>query len=421
MQDAPSVNETDRLAALALYRIMDTPPEFAFDAVTELAAEICGCPVALISLMDERRQWMKSKYGLPADYTECPREITVCSATLCSNDLIYVPDLTTHERYKHLPIVTQEPHIRFYCGMPLINREGHALGTLCVVGFEPHELRPSQREAVRRLSQQAMALLELRRQLIERDALLEELAQAKNAAEQARDQSDDLLRNILPQKVAEELKASGHVEPRFHEAITILYSDFKEFTLLTETLDPARLLAQLDQNFGRFDDIAKMNRLETIKTIGDAYLCAGGLPETNRTHAIDACLAALQMQAFIRNANRQREKLRLPSWELRIGVNSGSVIAGVVGQRRFTYDIWGNSVNVAQRLEEACEPGRVNVSASTLHHVARLFQTEPRGQVDVKHIGAVDMYFLDRIRPEFSADPDGHMPNAEFWRASGTA
>lgn len=421
MQDAPSVNETDRLAALALYRIMDTPPEFAFDAVTELAAEICGCPVALISLMDERRQWMKSKYGVPADYTECPREITVCNATLCSNDLIYVPDLTTHERYKHLPIVTEEPHIRFYCGMPLINREGHALGTLCVVGFEPHELRPSQREAVRRLSQQAMALLELRRQLIERDALLEELAQAKTSAEQARDQSDDLLRNILPQKVAEELKASGHVEPRFHEAITILYSDFKEFTLLTETLDPARLLAQLDQNFGRFDDIAKMNRLETIKTIGDAYLCAGGLPETNRTHAIDACLAALQMQAFIRNANRQREKLRLPSWELRIGVNSGSVIAGVVGQRRFTYDIWGNSVNVAQRLEEACEPGRVNVSASTLHHVARLFQTEPRGQVEVKHIGAVDMYFLDRIRPEFSADPDGHMPNAEFWRASGTA
>ena len=421
MQDAPSVNETDRLAALALYRIMDTPPEFAFDAVTELAAEICGCPVALISLMDERRQWMKSKYGLPADYTECPREITVCNATLCSNDLIYVPDLTTHERYKHLPIVTEEPHIRFYCGMPLINREGHALGTLCVVGFEPHELRPSQREAVRRLSQQAMALLELRRQLIERDALLEELAQAKTSAEQARDQSDDLLRNILPQKVAEELKASGHVEPRFHEAITILYSDFKEFTLLTETLDPARLLAQLDQNFGRFDDIAKMNRLETIKTIGDAYLCAGGLPETNRTHAIDACLAALQMQAFIRNANRQREKLRLPSWELRIGVNSGSVIAGVVGQRRFTYDIWGNSVNVAQRLEEACEPGRVNVSASTLHHVARLFQTEPRGQVEVKHIGAVDMYFLDRIRPEFSADPEGHMPNAEFWRASGTA
>ena len=130
MQDAPSVNETDRLAALALYRIMDTPPEFAFDAVTELAAEICGCPVALISLMDERRQWMKSKYGLPADYTECPREITVCSATLCSNDLIYVPDLTTHERYKHLPIDAGTAYpllLRHAADQPGRARPGHAL------------------------------------------------------------------------------------------------------------------------------------------------------------------------------------------------------------------------------------------------------------------------------------------------------
>jgi class 3 adenylate cyclase len=421
MQDASSVNEADRLAMLALYRVLDTAPEFAFDAVTELAAEICGCPVAMISLMDERRQWMKSKYGLPADYTECPREITVCNTTICSNDLIYVPDLTAHERYKNLPVVTGEPRIRFYCGMPLINREGYALGTLCVVSFEPHELRPSQREAVRRLSQQAMALLELRRQLLERDALLSELAQAKASAEQARDQSDRLLQNILPHSIAEELKSHGRVEPQFHAATTILFTDFKEFTLLTETLDPARLLTQLDQNFGRFDEIAKANRLETIKTIGDAYLCVGGLPEANRTHAIDACLAALQMQNFIRSANRQREKLRLSPWELRIGVNSGSVIAGIVGQRRFTYDIWGNAVNITQRLEEACEPGRVNISASTLHHVDRLFHTEPRGTVEVKHIGAVDMYFLNRIRPEFSLDPEGCRPNAQFWRASGTS
>lgn len=419
MQDASTVNEADRLATLALYRIMDTPPEFAFDAVTELAAEICGCPVAMISLMDERRQWMKSKYGLPADYTECPREITVCDATLCSNDLIYVPDLAAHERYKNLPVVTDEPHIRFYCGMPLINREGYALGTLCVVGFEPHELRPSQREAVRRLAQQAMALLELRRQLLERNELLDEIALAKTAAEQARDQLDLLLHNILPASIAEELKARGRVEPHFHEATTILLADFKGFTRLTETLEPARLLAQLDQNFGRFDEIARANRLETLKTIGDAYLCAGGLPDPNRTHAVDACLAALQMQAFIHSNNRQRERLRLSPWELRIGINSGSVIAGLVGQRRFTYDVWGNAVNITQRLEEACEPGRINISASTLHQVARLFETEPRGSVEVKNVGAIDMYFLNRIRPELCADPEGVYPNAQFWRTSG--
>ena len=179
--------------------------------------------------------------------------------------------------------------------------------------------------------------------------------------------------------MAEELKASGHVEPRYHEAITILFSDFKEFTLLTETLEPARLLAQLDQNSGGSTDCQGEPARDHQDDRRCLYVC-GRFARTNRTHAIDACLASLQMQAFIRNANRQREKLRLPSWELRIGVNSGSVIAGVVGKRRFTYDIWGNSVNVAQRLEEACEPGRVNVSASTLHHVARRFQTEPRGR-----------------------------------------
>jgi adenylate cyclase len=420
MQESSAMKERDRLAALDHYRVLDTPPEFAYDAITELAAEICGCPVATISLIDERRQWFKAKYGLPADFNECPREITVCNATVCSNDLLYVPDLAASERFRNLPIVTGEPYVRFYCGMPLINKDGHALGTLCVLGFEPRDLSPSQREAVRRLAQQAMAHLELRRQLLERDVLLAEISEAKAAAEAARERSDMLLKSILPDPVAEELKTHGRVQPRYHEATTILFADFKEFTRLTETFEPARLIAQLDQNFARFDEIAKANRIETLKTIGDAYIGAGGLPEPNRTHAIDACLAALQMQSFIRAANRQREKLHLSPWELRIGVNTGSVIAGIVGTRRFTYDIWGNAVNVTQRLEEACEPGRVNISASTLHHVARLFATEPRGSVQVKHIGAIDMYFVNRIRPELSADVEGCIPNEHFWKAHGS-
>jgi adenylate cyclase len=419
MQQSIITDEVHRLAALALYQALDTPPEFAYDALTELAAQICGCPVALISLVDERRQWFKSKYGFPADFVECPREVTVCSTTICSNDLLYLPDLTKNERFKDLPIVTGEPYLRFYCGMPLINRDGHALGTLCVVDFEPRELSPSQRESVRRLAQQAMAQLELRRQLLERDILLKQVSEARAAAEVERERSDLLVRSVLPASIAEELRTQGRVEPRYHESTTIIFADFKGFTRLTERLDPARLLVQLDKNFARFDEIAEANRLETLKTIGDAYVCAGGLPEPNRTHAIDACLAALQMQQFVKNANRQREKLHLSSWELRIGVNTGSVVAGVVGTRRLTYDIWGNAVNIAQRMEEACEPGRVNISASTLHRVAKLFSHEPRGAVEVKHLGAIDMYFLDRIRPEFSADSDGFLPNDHFWKASG--
>jgi class 3 adenylate cyclase len=414
-------NEAERLAALGLYRVLDTPPEFAYDALTELAAQICGCPVALVSLVDERRQWFKAKYGLPANFTECPREVSVCASTICANDQIYAPNLTTDPRFKDLPIVTGEPNLRFYCGMPLINREGYAVGTLCVVDFKPHELTPSQREAVRRLAQQAMAQLELRRQLLEREDLVRDLTEAKAAAERQGERSDALLRSILPATIAEELKASGHVQPRYHESATVLLADFKDFTRLTEGLDPAGLVNQLNQNFVRFDEIAAAHRLETLKTIGDAYLCAGGLPEANRSHAIDACLAALAMQRFMSDNNRQRERLRLRPWLLRIGINTGPLVAGVVGTRHLAYDVWGNSVNVAQRLEEACEPGRVNLAASTLHRVAALFETEPRGSIEVKHMGAIDMYFVARIKPEFSSDAEGLTPNEAFWKAAGVA
>jgi class 3 adenylate cyclase len=413
------MNEADRLAALTLYRVLDTPPEFAHDALTELAAQIYNCPVALISLLDERRQWFKSKYGFPADFAECPREVTVCNTTICSNDLLYVADLTRDPRFKDLPIVTGEPYIRFYCGMPLINRDGYALGTLCVIDFEPHELSPSQREAIRRLAQQAMAQLELHRQLLERDALLGQLTDAKAAAEAARERSDVLLRHILPAPIAEELKAHDRVRPRYHESATVLFADFKDFVRLTETLEPASLVEQLNQNFARFDQIAEGNRLETLKTIGDAYMCVGGLPEPTRTHAIDACLAALQMQKFISSANCQRERLRLLPWELRIGIRTGSLVAGIVGTRRLSYDVWGNTANAAQRLQEACEPSRINIAGSTFHQVAALFETEARGRIEVKHMDTLDMYFLNRIRPDLAGDAEGCLPNDRFWNASG--
>lgn len=409
MQHMMPANEAERLAALATYQVLDTPPEFAFDALTELAAEICGCP-ALISLVDERRSWMKSKYGLPETMVECPREITMCSAAICGNDLLYISDLTIDERFQKSPLVTDDPRIQFYCGMPLIDRDGYAIGSLCIIDFKPRELSPSQRGSVRRLAQQAMAHLELRRQLLVRDALVQELSQAKAAAEEARQRSDMLLRSILPEPIAAEMKATGRVEPRYHEAVTVLFADFKGFTRLTESFDPATLLQQLDSNFAHFDEIARANRLETLKIIGDAYVCAGGLAEPNRTHSIDACLAALQVQKFVRDTNRQRQRIQLAPWELRIGVNTGPVIAGIVGKQRFSYEVWGNAVNVAQRLEEACLPGRVNISASTLDKIAPFFETEPRGSVEVKHLGSIDMYFVNRLKPEFSVDAEGCMP-----------
>ena len=231
---------------------MDTPPEFEQDALTELAAEICGFPVALIALMDEHRQWFKSNYGIP-DITECPPDVAVCSTTICSNDILYVPDLTKDDRFKDLPLVSGEPFIQAYCGMPLINPEGYTLGTLCIMDFEPHELTASQRESVRRLAQQSMSLLELRRQLLSRDALLKEMDDAKQATEDARAKSDEYLHGIFQDQIAVELKTEGRVEPKYYDMATILFADFKDFTLLTDSMEPARLIEQLNNNFARFD------------------------------------------------------------------------------------------------------------------------------------------------------------------------
>jgi class 3 adenylate cyclase len=411
-------NDVERIAVLKQYRVLDTPPEFEYDALTELAAQICGCPVALLGLIDETRDWLKAKYGLPADMTEAPRDMVVCAATICQNDLLYVPDLTKDDRFRDYPQVAGDPHIRFYCGMPLINREGYALGSFCVVDFEPHEITPAQRESVRRLAQQAVTQLELRRQLLERDALLRDLEKARAAMETEQARSEELLRTIFPAAIAADLKASRPVQPRHYDLATIMFADFTGFTRLTEGTQPAALVQQLNQHFTRFDEIVEQRRLETLKTIGDAYLCAGGLPEANRTHAIDACLAALEIQAYLAAANRQREKLRMQPWKVRIGINTGPVVAGLVGKRRFTYDIWGDAVNVAQRLEAAAEPGRVNISASTYHYVNKLFELEPRGTIEVKNKPALEMFFVNRIKREYAADAEGMTPNEAFWQAA---
>jgi len=410
-------NDAARIAALKRYQVLDTPPEFQYDALTELAAHICGCPVALLGLIDERRDWLKAKYGLPPGMTETPRDMVVCAATICQNDMVYVPDLTKDERFKDYPNVVGDPHIRFYCGMPLINPDGYALGSFCVVDFAPREITPAQREAVRQLAHQAVAQLELRRQLIERDELLRDLEKTRAAKEVETARSEELLRTMFPASIAAELKANRPVQPRHYDLATIMFVDFTGFTRLTEGTQPAALVQQLNQHFTRFDEIVERHRLETLKTIGDAYFCAGGLPEPNRTHAIDSCLAALELQSYLATWNRQREKLRMPPWKVRIGINTGPVVAGVVGRRRFTYDIWGDSVNVAQRLEAAAEPGRINIAASTYHYVNKFFETEARGVIEAKNKPALEMFFVNRIKPEFSADAEGVQPNAAFWQS----
>ena len=416
MDIAIPANEPERFEALTSYAILDTLPEIGFDEITELAAQICDCPAALVSFIDPSRQWIKAKYGLPAELSECPREISVCKVTICNNDILYVPDLLSDERFNTSPLVTGGLKLRFYCGVPLITQDGYALGTLCVVDFKSRELSFEQREALRRLSRQTMVHLELRRQLIERNEMLRQLEVARDRAVAEKGESERLLLNILPPSIAAELKASQRVQPRFFDSASVIFIDFSGFTRIVETMEPASVIDQLDQHFTRFDDIMAKHRLEKLKTIGDAYLAVGGVPEHNRSHPIDAALCALQILDHLTKLNRQREKLHLPAWLARIGINTGPVIAGVVGKHKFTYDIWGNTVNVAERVEAAGVPGRITVSEATWQHIKGRFETEPRGAVEVKHKGLVNMYFLNRVKPELSSDPAGTIPNDRFWK-----
>ena len=409
-------NETERLAAVKSYRLLDTAPEISYDEISELAAQICECPVAVIGLVDETRDWKKSTYGLPPDFRSLPRELSICSATICAGALVISPDLSKDERYRDNPTVTGAPNLRFYCGMPLINPEGYALGTLCVVDFQPRELTFQQTEAMRRLSHQVVSQFELRRNMLELERRMAELAEARQEAEKQRERSDRLLLNILPHAIAEELRVKESVTPRYHESVTIMFADFEGFSRLTERIEPKSLIEQLDQFFSAFDAIVERHRLEKLKTIGDAYMCVGGLPEPNRTHEVDSCLAALSFLEFMRRTNTQREKLHLPRWELRIGIHSGPVMAGVVGQRKFIYDIWGDAVNIAARLEAAGGAGRVNLSDTVYNRVRPLMEFDARGAVEVKNKAPINMHFLTRIKPEFSRDAEGLRPNDAFHR-----
>jgi len=209
--------------------------------------------------------------------------------------------------------------------------------------------------------------------------------------------SDSLLLNILPIDIAEELKETGHSKAKNYEQVTVLFTDFKNFTKISETMSPDNLVAEIDYCFSAFDNIIHKHRIEKIKTIGDAYMCAGGLPSKNDSHAEDVVNAAIEIRDFMLNYKMEREQKGQTPFEIRIGINTGPVVAGIVGVKKFAYDIWGETVNTASRMETSGEVGKINISGSTYKHVKDKFNCIPRGKIHAKHIGEVDMYFVERI------------------------
>ena len=230
-----------------------------------------------------------------------------------------------------------------------------------------------------------------------------------------KEKADNLLERVLPKNTAKELKSGRKAGPYHYNMVTVLFSDIQGFTKIAEQMDSDLLIDELDRFFLQFDTVVEKYNIEKIKTIGDAYMCAGGIPIKNRTNPVEMVLAAFEMQNFMKELKRKSDKNTSHIWDLRIGIDTGPVVAGVLGRSKISYDIWGGTVNTASRMEASGEPGKINVTENTYMLIKDFFICQYRGKMPVKYKGEIDMYFVEGFMPHLSSDIKGLIPNKEFF------
>jgi class 3 adenylate cyclase len=221
----------------------------------------------------------------------------------------------------------------------------------------------------------------------------EEVVRQKDIIEHERQQSEKLLLNILPAETAAELKLTGKAQPQRFENVTVLFTDFVGFSKISEQLNPDVLLEALGFYFAAFDEITSRYGLEKIKTIGDSYMCAGGLPLPDDRNTEKTVAAAIEIRDFMLKTKKERIAAEKPVFDCRIGVHTGPVIAGIIGTKKFAYDIWGNTVNIASRMESYGEINKVNLSGETYELIKDKFEFTFRGKIELKHEQFIDMYY----------------------------
>ena len=307
-------------------------------------------------------------FGFSADQSamaqELPREISVCQYSLQmpkeppTND-----DLFLDERTKNFQKLEAYSSLRFYAGSPLVTSKGYSIGTLCVLGTEPKKITHDQTEGLRILADLVVGSIE----------------------------NDFLKKQDNGKKEARSFNQSESTF-RYFSTSSILFADFVGFTKLVEKLEAGDLIETLTVFFKGFDRLAQKHNVTKVKTIGDCYMCVSGIPGQEREHALQMCAFALDMLKFVEGINIQHEVLEKPVWKLRIGIHSGPLIANF---QAGAFDVWGDSVNIAARMESSGQAGKVHISEKTADHLDTEFSLSARGEVELKNKGYFQTFFLN--------------------------
>lgn len=410
----PAVDEAQRLEDLRSLELLDTPSEDRFDSLTGLASRLFKVPIAYVALVDAARQWFKSKVGLQA--CETSRRVAFCSHTILLDEPLIIPDTQADKRYAQNPLVTGEPFIRAYVGVPLRGPAGHKVGTLCLADHQPRQFSTHDvaiLQEIGRLVEREFRSIEIIRQQREMLQLQQMLIASQH--EQVRlnaelriekEKAESFLNSLMPGEIAEEWRLNGRIEPRYFPDVTVIFTDFVGFTAVAEQLAAEELVSMLNGYFTVFDRLAEVYGMEKLKTIGDSYMCVGGVPTVNISHPVDAVLLALSMRHVLRGLVEGNEL----SLQVRIGINTGPVVAGVVGIQKFAYDIWGDTVNCASRMESCGAPDCINISERTYARVKDFFECEARGKIETKEGKQLDMYFVKGILPSLKSEPENGVP-----------
>jgi len=399
-------NEAERQEELLRLNLLDTPAEERFDRIVRLTRRLFDVPISYISLLDRDRQWFKSRIGVEVEST--PRQISFCGHAILQDQPLIVPDARKDHRFAGNPLVIGEPFVRFYVGHPLHGPNGFKVGTLCMVDRRPRSFTEKEIELLSELTAMVERELELcdviqaQAEAIKiKDALAKsqlELAKTVEELQVAKQQAEEMLHNILPSELATELRTKGSVNPVRHEKVVVLFADFAGFTKAAAAMGAGDLVEELNECFCHFDWVMAKHGVEKLKTIGDGYLAVVGIPESHPDDAMRALRAAFEIRDYMTERKTERERKGLPFWDVRVGLHLGPLVAGVVGVRKIAYDVWGDTVNTASRIESAGEPGRVNVSASFHDCIREQVISVPRGSIDCKHKGRLEMFFVDGFK-----------------------